>query len=63
VAFDRPALLLSLGLVGLPELRELLALRRSRSLYSRVHHRLEIAPAVRCAASTAWVAKRFSVKL
>lgn len=35
--------LLSLLLVGLPELRERLELRRNRSLYSRIHHRLEIA--------------------
>ena len=35
--------MLSLILVGLPELRERLALRRNRSLYSRIHHRLEIA--------------------
>jgi general secretion pathway protein A len=35
--------ILSLILVGLPELRERLALRRNRSLYSRLHHRLEIA--------------------
>ena len=34
--------LLSLVLVGLPELRERLALRRNRSLYSRIHYRLEI---------------------
>jgi len=34
--------LLSLVLVGLPELRERLAIRRNRSLYSRIHHRLEI---------------------
>ena len=34
--------MLSLVLVGLPELRERLALRRNRSLYSRIHHRLEI---------------------
>ena len=34
--------LLSLILVGLPELRERLALRRNRSLFSRIHHRLEI---------------------
>ena len=40
-AWDSRALL-SLILVGLPELRERLALRRNRSLYSRVHHRLEI---------------------
>jgi len=36
--------LLSLVLVGLPELRERLALRRNRSLHSRLHHRLEILP-------------------
>ncbi len=36
--------LLSLVLVGLPELRDRLALRRNRSLLSRLHHRLEIAP-------------------
>jgi general secretion pathway protein A len=36
--------LLSLVLVGLPELRDRLALRRNRSLYSRLHHRLEIEP-------------------
>ena len=36
--------LLSLVLVGLPELRDRLALRRNRSLYSRLHHRLEIDP-------------------
>jgi type II secretory pathway predicted ATPase ExeA len=35
--------LLSLVLVGLPELRDRLALRRNRSLHSRIHHRLEIA--------------------
>ena len=40
-AWDSRALL-SLILVGLPELRERLALRRNRSLYSRIHHRLEI---------------------
>jgi type II secretory pathway predicted ATPase ExeA len=34
--------LLSLVLVGLPELCERLALRRNRSLYSRSHHRLEV---------------------
>jgi general secretion pathway protein A len=34
--------LLSLVLVGLPELRERLALRHNRSLYSRIHHRLEV---------------------
>lgn len=42
-AWDSRALL-SLVLVGLPELRERLALRRNRSLYSRIHHRLEISP-------------------
>ena len=41
-AWDSRALL-SLVLVGLPELRERLALRRNRSLYSRIHHRLEVA--------------------
>ena len=34
--------LLSLVLVGLPELDDRLALRRNRSLYSRLHHRIEI---------------------
>jgi type II secretory pathway predicted ATPase ExeA len=34
--------LLSLVLVGLPELFTRLALRRNRSLFSRLHHRLEI---------------------
>jgi type II secretory pathway predicted ATPase ExeA len=36
--------LLSLVLVGLPELRDRLELRRNRSLYSRLHHRLAIGP-------------------
>ena len=36
--------LLSLVLVGLPELHDQLAMRRNRSLYSRLHHRLEIGP-------------------
>ena len=36
--------LLSLILVGLPELSDRLALRRNRSLYSRLHHRLSIGP-------------------
>lgn len=40
-AWDSRALL-SLVLVGLPELRERLALRRNRSLYSRIHHRFEV---------------------
>jgi len=34
--------LLSLVLVGLPELRDRLELRRNRSLYSRLHRRLQI---------------------
>jgi type II secretory pathway predicted ATPase ExeA len=42
-AWDSRALL-SLVLVGLPELRDRLALRRNRSLHSRLHHRLEIGP-------------------
>jgi len=36
------AALLSLVLVGLPELNERLAMRRNRSLYSRLHQRLHI---------------------
>ena len=36
--------LLSLVLVGLPELADRLALRRNRSLYSRLHHRFVIGP-------------------
>ena len=36
--------LLSLLLVGLPELQDRLALRRHRSLYSRVHHRFTVGP-------------------
>ena len=36
--------LLSLVLVGLPELADRLAMRRNRSLHSRIHHRLEIGP-------------------
>lgn len=42
-AWDSRALL-SLVLVGLPELRDRLGLRRNRSLHSRLHHRFEIAP-------------------
>ena len=42
-AWDSRALL-SLILVGLPELQDRLALRRNRSLYSRIHHRFQIAP-------------------
>lgn len=34
--------LLSIVLVGLPELADRLALRRNRSLFSRIHHRLEV---------------------
>jgi len=36
--------LLSLILVGLPDLEDRLRLRRNRSLYSRMHHRLSIGP-------------------
>jgi general secretion pathway protein A len=36
--------LLSLILVGLPELDDRLALRRNRSLYSRIHRRLSLSP-------------------
>jgi len=36
--------LLSLLLVGLPELQDRLALRRNRSLYSRLHHRFTVGP-------------------
>jgi type II secretory pathway predicted ATPase ExeA len=36
--------LLSLVLVGLPELNDRLALRRNRSLYSRIHRRFMITP-------------------
>lgn len=36
--------LLSLVLVGLPELADRLALRRNRSLTSRIHHRLSVDP-------------------
>jgi len=38
--------LLSLVLVGLPELWDRLLLRRNRSLYSRIHFRLSIGPAL-----------------
>src|ERR1041385_3046274 len=34
--------LLSLVLIGLPELDDRLRLRRNRSLYSRIHHRFQI---------------------
>jgi general secretion pathway protein A len=42
-AWDSRALL-SLFLVGLPDLEDRLRLRRNRSLYSRLHHRLSIGP-------------------
>jgi type II secretory pathway predicted ATPase ExeA len=42
-AWDSKALL-SLILVGLPELDERLRRRRNRSLYSRLHHRLALGP-------------------
>ena len=41
--WDRKALL-SVFLVGLPELQDRLELRRNRSLYSRLHYRLNIDP-------------------
>jgi len=43
--WDRRALL-SLVLVGLPELEDRLAMRRNRSLYSRLHWRLHLDPLV-----------------
>jgi type II secretory pathway predicted ATPase ExeA len=43
--WDRRALL-SLVLVGLPELHDRLTLRRNRSLYSRIHRRLHVDPLV-----------------
>jgi type II secretory pathway predicted ATPase ExeA len=43
--WDRRALL-SLVLVGLPELHDRLTLRRNRSLYSRLHRRLHLDPLV-----------------
>ncbi len=42
-AWDSRALL-SLVFVGLPELRQRLALRHNRSLHSRLHRRLEVTP-------------------
>ena len=42
-AWDSRALL-ALVLLGLPDLEERLRLRRNRSLYSRLHHRLSIGP-------------------
>ena len=38
--------LLSLVLVGLPEIEDRLAMRRNRSLYSRIHHRFVVDPLV-----------------
>ena len=49
--------LLSLLLVGLPELQDRLALRRNRSLYSRLHHRFIVGP-LTVADTTAYVALR-----
>ena len=49
--------LLSLLLVGLPELQDRLALRRNRSLYSRLHHRFTVGP-VTAADTAAYVAMR-----
>ena len=43
--WDRRALL-SLVLVGLPELHDRLTMRRNRSLYSRIHRRLSLDPLV-----------------
>ena len=43
--WDRRALL-SLILVGLPELEDRLAMRRNRSLFSRIHRRLHLDPLV-----------------
>ncbi len=44
-AWDSRALL-SLVLIGLPELDDRMRLRRNRSLFSRMHHRLSIGPLV-----------------
>lgn len=41
------AALLSVVLVGLPELRDRLALRHNRSLFSRIHHRFDVGPLLR----------------
>jgi type II secretory pathway predicted ATPase ExeA len=49
--------LLSLLLVGLPELQDRLALRRNRSLYSRLHHRFTVGP-LTVADTAAYVALR-----
>jgi len=43
--WDRRALL-SLVLVGLPELHDRLGMRRNRSLYSRLHRRLRVDPLI-----------------
>ena len=55
-AWDSRALL-SLLLVGLPELQDRLALRRNRSLYSRLHHRFVVGP-VTVADTATYVALR-----
>ncbi len=49
--------LLSLLLVGLPELQDRLSLRRNRSLYSRLHHRFSVGP-LTVADTVAYVALR-----
>lgn len=49
--------LLSLILVGLPELHDRLALRRNRSLYSRIHHRFTVGP-LTVGDTAAYVARR-----
>ena len=49
--------LLSVLLIGLPELQDRLALRRNRSLYSRLHHRFTIGP-LTVEDTTAYVALR-----
>jgi type II secretory pathway predicted ATPase ExeA len=54
--WDRRALL-SLVLVGLPELQNRLEMRRNRSLYSRLHHRFVIDP-VSLEDTTAYVQHR-----
>ena len=51
--------LLSLILVGLPELQDRLALRRNRSLYSRLHHRFNVGP-LTVADTTAYVTLRLN---
>ena len=49
--------MLSLILVGLPELSDRLSLRRNRSLQSRIHHRLTVGP-LTLADTAAYVALR-----